>query len=285
MHRIVLPTFTLIAATVNAAEPQVAPIATYQMDLFSIISFALAIAAFVVSIFLGWLSWQFYKKSAEASERSQQAVTKIETAVLNIQSEITEIVRRAVGYWTGGEDASQVSEAALLAKRVDDLSEEIKTVSGNSANKQELENKLGELVRLQREQIAALSASITEIKARAIFPSITDRGPVAEVTHSVEKNTETEAVGKLIITVLRPSKVVTATGRFEAPFGRASTLNVNLVDAPEFAKHVTRLTSGIGRGPEFNVHLNSSGGLLTSGLVEPGTYVIAYTATSESHSA
>lgn len=285
MRWLVILALALPALISNAADTQAAPVVTYQMDLFSIISFALAIAAFIVSIFLGWLSWEFYKKSAEASEKSQQAVTKIETAVLNIQSEITEIVRRAVGYWTGGETDPQASEAAILAKRVDELSEEIKAVSGNSTNKQELEEKLAELVRLQRDQIASLSASISETKARAIFPSIGDRGPVAEVTNSVEKNTEAEAAGKLIISVLRPSKVVTVTGRFDAPFSRAATLNVNLLDAPDMMKHITRLTSGIGRGSEFNVHLNSSGGLLTTGMVEPGTYVVSYTATSDRHSA
>lgn len=274
------------ANAIAQVQAQPAPVATYQMDLFSIMSFGLATAAFIVSIFMAWLSWEFYKKSADASEKSQQAVTKIETAVLSIQSEITEIVRRAVGYWTGGATENEVSEAALLAKRVDEISEQIKAVSGTAANKQELEEKLGELVRLQKDQIAALSASIAETKVRAIFPNIVDRGPVAEVTHSVEKITETEATGQLIINVLRPSKVVTVTARFDAPFRKASALKVHLSEAPELAKHITRLTSGIGRGSEFNVHLHSSGGLITSGLVEPGTYVVTYVASSdESHDA
>lgn len=284
MHRFVFIFLAFASSASIAADQQGTTVTSYQMDLFSIISFALAIAALILSIFFGWLSWEFYKKSAEASEKSQQAVTKIETAVLSIQSEITEIVRRAVGYWTGGEPDAQTSEAALLAKRVDELSEEIKAVSGNTANKQELEEKLSELIRLQRDQIASLSESIAETRARAIFPSIADRGPVAEVTHSEEKNTVAEAEGKLIINVLRPSKVVTVTARFNEPFNRAATLTVKLIDAPEFAKIITRVTSGIGRGSQFNVHLNASGGLLTSGLVAPGTYVVAYTATSERHS-
>lgn len=269
---------TYAAASQAANEAPANPVVTYQMDLFSIISFALAIAAFVVSVFMGWLSWEFYKKSAEASEKSQQAVTKIEAAVLNIQSEITEIVRRAVGYWTGDAGEKESTDAAILAQRVEDISEQIKAVSGNAANKQELDEKVAELVRLQREQISALASSIAETKARAIFPNIVDRGPVAEVTHTMTINTPTDASGQLFINVLRPSKVVTVTPRFDAPFSHADELSVELTEAPEMARHAIRLTSGIGRGAEFNVHLHAFGGLLTSGFVDPGAYVVTYKA-------
>lgn len=164
----------------------------YQMDLFSIISFALAIAALVLSIFMGWLSWEFYKKSTEASEKTQQAVTKIEAAVLGVQSDLTEIVRRAVGYWTDGGASEEVADQnAALTLKVEELSAQIQTISGSNANKQELEAKLAELVKLQKEQISNLSSSILDAKAKAFFPSI-DKGPVVQLTQNSKINTASE---------------------------------------------------------------------------------------------
>ena len=270
---------TVAAATPVVAKQVSAPVATYQMDLFSIISFGLAIAALIISLLMGWLSWEFYKKSAESSDKSQQAVIKIETAVLSIQSEITEIVRRAVGYWTGGTDGQEVEQAVELTHKYDELAVQIAAVSDTAANKEELEAKFNELVSLQREQTAALSATIAETKARAIFPSIADRGPVVNSLHTVEVNTKEQMSGRFVLEVLRPSKVVTANEKLAAPFMHATKLEVTLVDAPGGEAKSTRLSSGIGRNGDFNVHLHPVGGS-ASGLVQPGKYIIDYKATN-----
>lgn len=268
------------AATPVVAKQAPAPVAIYQMDLFSIISFGLAIAALIISLLMGWLSWEFYKKSAESSDKSQQAVIKIETAVLNIQSEITEIVRRAVGFWTGGTNSQEVEQAVELTHKYDELAAQIAAVSDTAANKEELEAKFTELVRLQRDQTAALSATIAETKARAIFPSIADRGPVVDIVHTVNENTTDLMSGRFVLDVLRPSRVVTANEKFSAPFMNATKLEVTLVDAPGGDFKCARLSSGIGRHGDFNVHLHPVGGSAT-GLVQPGKYTIDYTATNE----
>ena len=266
---IIFLVFSIPTLVVAADAPAEAP-KVYQMDMFSLTSFGLAIAALILSIFMGWLSWEFYKKSTEASEKSQQAVVKIETAVLSIQSEITEIVRRAVGYWTEADSEEDTNEAQALATKVEELSSQIKTLAGSAANKVELEGKLAELVHMQKNQAAVLNASIKEAKVRAIFPSV-ERGTLADVTHNILSNTDTEKTGELIIKVLRPSKVVTATTKFSPPFSGKPKLEVHLVD--EEAKSV-RLSSGVGAHSDFNVHLTVGGG-----LVEPGTYVAKYKAT------
>ena len=227
----------------------------YQMDLFSIISFALAIAAFVLSIFMAWLSWEFYKKSTDASEKTQQAVTKIETAVLGVQSDITEIVRRAVGYWTdGGTSDETADQSAALTQKVEELSAQIQTISGTSANKQELEAKLAELVQLQKDQISNLSNSILDAKAKAFFPSI-DKGPVVQLTQSSHTNTDIEKTGELSIEVLRPSKIATATGKFTPPFTSLPSLSVELISGPVSDLSDISVTSGVGKTFDFNVHL------------------------------
>jgi hypothetical protein len=260
----------LVPSLALATDATIEPPKTYQMDMFSIISFALAIAALILALFMAWLSWEFYKKSTEASEKSQQAVVKIETAVLNIQSDITEIVRRAVGFWTGAESEDEVNDAAVLASKVEELSAQIKSLAGNAANKQEIENKLAEMVTMQKTQAAALSASIKEAKVRAIFPSV-ERDAVADLTHNPLTNTDNEKTGELIINVLRPSKVVTSTAKFSPPFIGTPKLDVHLVDA---ANKPVRLSSGVGLRSNFNVHLTSNGG-----FVEPGTYIVKYKAT------
>jgi hypothetical protein len=266
---------SVFAISCWAAEAAPEAPKVYQMDLFSLISFALAIAALVLSIFMAWLSWEFYKKSTEASEKTQQAVTKIETAVLSIQSEITEIVRRAVGYWTdGGASEESANQNAELAAKVEELSVQIQTVTGSAANKQDLEEKLAELVRLQREQVSALSASVVEAKAKAFFPSI-DKGPVAQMTQSMLTNTDTEKSGELIITVLRPSQIATATGKFSPPFPNLPELEVQLTSAPSSDLSKLAVNSGVGKTTDFNIHLISR-----SGLLETGTYVVRYKATA-----
>ncbi|NTU59107.1 MAG: hypothetical protein HGB00_09400 [Chlorobiaceae bacterium] len=268
--------FILASGICFAAEtaPQVLQTAkVYQMDLFSLLSFALTIAAFVVSIFMGWLSWEFYKKSKEASDQTQQAVTKIETAVLSIQSEITEIVRRAVGYWTGGEtNQDAIDLNSELSSKFEELSSQIQTIAGENGNKEGLEAKLAELIQLQKDQVASLTSSVVDAKAKAIFPSI-DRGPAAQITQSVQTNTNKEKTGELIITVLRPSKNATATGKFMPPFSSVPELNIELIGAPTTDLNKLTVSSGVGKTSDFNIHLIGK-----TGLLEVGTYVVKYTA-------
>lgn len=267
---LILAAGTCLAAETSSETPRM-----YQLDLFSLISFGLAIAAFSVSIFMGWLSWEFYKKSKESSDQTQQAVTKIETAVLSIQSEITEIVRRAVGYWTGGDTNQEaVDLSAALNSRVDELSAQIKELAGANGGKEGLEPKLAELIQLQKDQIANLTSSMVDAKAKAIFPSI-DRGPAAQITQSIQTNTEIEKTGELIINVLRPSKNATATGKFTPQFATVPELNVELIGAPISDLSKILLSSGVGKTSDFNVHLIGK-----SGLLDVGTYVVKYTAKS-----
>lgn len=267
---LILAAGTCLAAETASETPRI-----YQLDLFSLISFGLAIAAFSVSIFMGWLSWEFYKKSKESSDQTQQAVTKIETAVLSIQSEITEIVRRAVGYWTGGDTNQEaVDLSAALNSRVDELSAQIKELAGANGGKEGLEPKLAELIQLQKDQIANLTSSMVDVKAKAIFPSI-DRGPAAQVTQSIQTNTDTEKSGELIINVLRPSKNATATGKFTPQFATVPELKVELIGAPTSDLSKLLLSSGVGKTSDFNVHLIGK-----SGLLDVGTYVVKYIAKS-----
>lgn len=243
------------------------------MDLFSIISLGLAIAALLLSFFMAWLSWEFYKKSAGTSEQTQQAVTKIEVAIIGVQSDITEIVRRAVGYWTSDSHLEVDSQALALSEKVEELSEKIKSISGPEVNKKDIEENLSELVRMQKEQIASINSNLLDAKAQVVFPSLINTGQVAQLTHTVLTNTETEKTGELHIDVVRQSKYATATGKFSPHFSSVPSLSVNLIACPTSNIDDVIVTSGVGNPFDFNVHLRAR-----IGFLKTGTYVVKYSA-------
>lgn len=251
---------------------------TYQLDLFSLISFGLSIASLIVTVFLGWLSWQFYVQSNKTAEKSQEAVAKIESAVTGIQSDIKEIVRQAVDQWTGGPAAQDVIEAGAFNAKLEELAAQINQLAGNAANKEEMEKKIAEIFQVQREQMSNLAAAANEAKARALFPSIADRGPASEFTHTVLPAKEKARKGQLVITVHRPTKVVTHTFVFEPHVKWPPLVSARLVNDDPLKLSFLRVTCGLGHEQQINVHLMAQGGLLGSSTVQPGTYVVEYEA-------
>lgn len=243
----------------------------YQMDLFSIISFGLAVAAFALSIFMAWLSWKFYEKSAQDSKDTQASVVKIETAVLGIQSNITEIVRQAVGQWTSGTNNSSHE----YNEKFEELSELIK----NSSDSSEVQSGVRELINLIQEQNKSYLA---EARAKAIFPSINvsdeilsrQISPVSQFSQEILLNTEQEKSGRLIIDILRDSKIATITGKFHPAFKNIpEEFSAKLVSAPMEDFNDIVLTYGVGKVFDFNIHLKSR-----SGNLPLGSYIIEYKA-------
>ncbi|MDZ7641683.1 MAG: hypothetical protein U5J62_06655 [Desulfurivibrio sp.] len=248
----------------------------YTIDLFSILSFALAIAAFFVSGFLGWLSWQFYTKSSEVSEKTNEAVSRVETSISGIQSDITEIVRRAVGYWVGGSEVSEAPEQIdELNNKIEELRAQIAALGEGKPEAQDIEKKFDDLLKFQQNQMRHLSSSLFDAKVRSIFPSA-DKGPAVELSQNTTKNDPEDKRGQLIIEVTRPVKVATATGKFSPPFDDIPELSVDLESSPYGDRGEVMISSGVGKTSDFNVHLKCSGGLLKS-----GQYVVNYTARSK----
>ncbi|MCO7247745.1 hypothetical protein [Halomonas sp. Mc5H-6] len=245
----------------------------YTIDLFSILSFALAIAAFFVSAFLGWLSWQFYMKSSEVSEKTNEAVSRVETSISGIQSDITEIVRRAVGYWVDGSGTNDSPEQIDdLNDKVEELRKQISTLGKGKPEAEDIEKKFEDLLSFQRNQLKNLNTSLFDAKVRSIFPSA-DKGPAVELTQNTTKNDKKAKEGQLIIEVTRPVKIATATGKFSPPFEDIPDLSVELESSPYGDGGDVVITSGVGKTSDFNVHLKSYEGLLKS-----GQYVVNYVA-------
>lgn len=240
----------------------------YKMDLFSIISFGLAIAAFALSVFMGWLSWKFYEKSSDDSRKTQGSVVKIETAVLGVQSNITEIVKQAVAQWTAGSNIQPFDYR--------DKMEELFKLARGESNSSEIQEALKNL---EQTILEHNTSYLAELRAKAIFPSIdtgliSQSGPVSRFSQNVQVNTEEENSGELNIEVLRESKIATISGKFEPAFKSIpKEFSAELISAPVENKDDISVTYGVGKVFDFNIHLKHKLGYLPI-----GNYVVKYKA-------
>ncbi|MGL4766624.1 MAG: hypothetical protein ACRCV6_00845 [Formosimonas sp.] len=242
---------------------------TYELDMFSLISFGLAIAALVLSIFMSWLSWQFYAKSTEAADKTNETVVKIETLVAGIQTNITEIVQRAVGYWikSGGGDGQVNQSKQEIYEKIDALEQSIQTAgTGDTAN-------LLKEVSALKGQLDELGRGIRESQIKTLFPNI--ESDVQTVKSSQENTTSdsNEQSGILRINIMRPTKIATGSVKFTPSFNRAPTITTTLIDSP-YDDESSEISAKPGtpglRG--CNVHLNSQTPLKT------GEYVFEFLA-------
>lgn len=250
---------------------------TYSLDMFSLISFALAIASILFAGFAIWLSWELYKKSTAASDKTQEAVIRIESAVLGIKGDITEIVKRAVSYWVedNPEEQERQTKGPDLTDKLDEISKTIKSLSTSDPKVKELENKLKEIVETQKQEIDKLNSSLIDAKVKNIFPSATSFSAI-NLHQQILDNTATKKSGQLLIKINRPIKIATATGKFFPPFDRAPILTVKLISSPYGDTSSIHVTSGIGQFSDFHVHMKIPGTYLAE-----GDYVVEYNAQTE----
>lgn len=242
---------------------------TYTLDLFSLISFGLAIAALVLSCFMGWLSWEFYKKSSQASEKSGEAVARIEVLIGGIQDDIADIIQRTVAYWidsSGGDSEVTQSKQELYAKFAE-LEEKLK--AGGQNNSTDLLAQVAQI----KTQMDELSRGLRESRVRTMFPTLGDDRPAVRTSQQVTTANDKEQSGLLSVSVLRPVPIATGTGKFSPIFASVPTLETKLVKSPY--ENVSDVISrqGVGKTSDFNVHLNGGGTPLRT-----GEYVFEYAA-------
>jgi len=240
----------------------------YQLDFFSLISFGLAITALLLSFFMAWLSWEFYKKSTEASDKTNETVTRVETLVSGIQANISEIVQRAVSHWiaSGGGDG-QVNQSKLeVYEKLSELEQSIQ--KGGNGN---TENLLQDVSALKN-QLDELGRGIRESQIKALFPNIVDESPTLKYSQELTHANNTEQAGVLKITVLRPTNLATAPLKFTPPFEKAPELTATLISSPYEDTSSISAKPGTPSQRVCNFHLNSSSNLKT------GEYVIEFLA-------
>lgn len=255
--------FLLISSLYSPAWASENQSKTYALDMFSLISFGLAIAALVLSIFMAWLSWQFYVKSTEAADKTNETVTKIETLVAGVQTNITEIVQRAVGYWieSGGGDGQVNQSKQEVYEKIDALEKSIQTAgTGDTVN-------LLKEVSALKGQLDELGRGIRESQIKTLFPNIEADVQVVKSSQEITNSDVNEQAGILRINVMRPTKIATGSVKFTPSFSRTPTITANLIGSPydDFSEISAKPgTPGL-RG--CNVHLNSQTPLKTGEYV------------------
>jgi len=240
----------------------------YQLDLFSLISFGLAITALIVSIFMAWLSWEFYKKSSQTSETTNETVTRIDASIVGIQNDISEIVQRAVGHWINGNGDSNLSEIkSEFQDKLSDLEEKLQ--QGDDAGSPDVAPEIAAL----KDQMLELNKGMREAQVKALFPSIKEDTSPIEVSQNTIKSEEAEQEGQVIVTLNKPMKYATGTGKFVPRFVGVPEFEVELVGSPYEKIEQVKYSHGVGKPTDFNLHLNGNGELLKA-----GDYVFKYKA-------
>jgi len=242
----------------------------YQLDLFSLISFGLAITALVVSLFMAWLSWEFYKKSSETSEKTNNTVTKIESSIVGIQNNISEIVNRAVEHWIeGGAGDSNITELKdELYEKFEDLEEKLQASKGGESP--EISNEISQL----KEQINDLNVGVRQVQVRSLFPGVKKEDTEIEHSQFISLTESHKQEGQINITLNKSIPYATATGKFKPRLSTVPDLDVKLVNSPYENDDEVKFSKGVGTPKDFNIHLSGKGEPL-----KMGNYIFEYVAT------
>lgn len=280
MEKAILVLLIGLASTTAFAADEIAN--TYTLDMFSLLSFALAATALLLSGFMAWLSWELYKKSSDAADKTQEAVIRIESTVSGVQTDITEIVRRAVGYWIGNSDApsQELQYYDELTSKFEELNEKINDLKKGGQNTDQLNEAISELRKVQNQQISNLKSSLFEAKIRSIFPSA-EKGPAVDLDQEVELSTDESNSGLLHIEVLRVVKNATGTGKFRPVMKAVPSLTASIESSPYEDNEGVLVTYGAGKPTDFNVHLKREDGA----PLKIGKYVVRYKAVAEASAA
>ncbi|MDP1614569.1 MAG: hypothetical protein Q8L68_02110 [Methylococcales bacterium] len=244
----------------------------YQLDMFSLISFGLAIAALALSFFMAWLSWQFYVKSTQATDKTNETVTKIETLVAGIQANITEIVQRTVSYWieSGGGDGQVTKSKQEVYERINELEQTIQKAGAGGGDTASLLKDVSAL----KTQLDELGRGIRENQIKNLFPTLDPGIQVIKYTQEITNSDTKEQAGLLRINVMRPTKIATAPVKFSPTFNVAPSLTANLISSPyEDSSEISAKPGTPGLGG-CNIHLNGNTPL------KVGEYVFEFLATA-----
>jgi len=238
------------------AEASVDGKTTYELDMFSLLSFGLAIAALVLSIFMAWLSWQFYVKSTQAADKTNETVTKIETLVAGVQANITEIVQRTVGYWieSGGGDGQVTESKREVYERLNELEQSIQNAGSGAGDTTHLLQEVSAL----KIQLDELGRGIRESQIKTLFPNIDTEIPTMKYSQEITSADPKEQAGLMRINVLRPTKIATANIKFNPIFSTVPEITATLVSSPYEDDSLISAKAGTPSLRGCNVHLNST---------------------------
>lgn len=272
IKRKIILLFLLVPAICAADTTAAVTSKTYELDMFSLISFGLAIAALALSFFMAWLSWQFYVKSTRATDKTNETVTRIETLVAGIQTNITEIVQRAVGYWieSGGGDGQVTQSKREVYEKLDELEKAIQNTPVGTTDTTSLLKEVSAL----KMQMDELGRGIRESQIKTLFPSIEPGTQVLKYSQETTNSDISEQAGVIRINVLKPTKIATAPIKFTPSFEAAPELTASLISSPYSDASEISAKPGTPGLRGCNIHLNSGTDLRV------GEYVFEFLAKS-----
>lgn len=139
----------------------------YQLDLFSIISFGLSIAATVITCFMGSLSFKFYNESKKDFESTQKALVRIDSLASNIEVNMMDIIRRIISAISS--DSTQANGMDTIEKKIDNLSQQFdKTLSEKIPENNPLKKEVTDLFTEMKNQADSLKKSGNDLKIKSL---------------------------------------------------------------------------------------------------------------------
>jgi len=253
----------------------------YVVQAIDAVSFTVGIVSLVVGLtslllagFSAWLSWQFFKSSQTQNDRTQESVSRIEGTVTMVNTNISQIVDRAISAWSKSEKSSE--EEAIASDVVDsyeDLRRKLESLENDKKSDDGWRAEFGNILSENQRQVENLLSTIRESRIRSVFSTSEPAAINAAVTivKKLEKSDEDSEEGEISLLVSRPGRVITGTVHLERDGFSGGGVKLSLESAPEGGEGV-RIRSGF-TGENLNIHLHGAGG----SPVLPGKYLMRYT--------
>lgn len=159
----------------------------YHLDLFSVLSFALAIASLLISFFMAWLSWEFHKMATADSNTTNQALTKIQDMSQTIQSNMMDIINKAIEHWTNNDLNGRVEDKSFeLIKKVEEISSKIDILAKSKSNGEDITSNLNEVTKEMRGQLKQIHELTQETNAKSAIISVFDKNKFDRISKKME---------------------------------------------------------------------------------------------------
>ncbi|MFK3718673.1 hypothetical protein ACI2J9_03625 [Pseudomonas fulva] len=219
----------------------------YKLDLFSVISFGLAIAAFLLSLFAAWISWEFYKKSTDALDQVHASVNKIENVVGGVQNNITEIVQIAVKHWTQSAGAANTE---IMENLIEEMKAELETLKAAAP---EVEAKVNTA-------IARMERDVATAQEKVAFPfsglQSQQVGPAIYVSQNMVLDEPGRLEGYITFKINRPTKNASCKLRVKNSIDEVKSVDLQMEHQPEYAVGQSiKLRQGVDQHGALNIHL------------------------------
>jgi hypothetical protein len=239
--------------------------ALYNLDLFSIISFGLAIASIILALFSMYLSWKFYVESQRSSEKTSASVSKIELIAFNIEGNIKTIVEKTMTYLMSKGDAAYESttESTQIYTKLSELISLLEK-KPDSDNNIDIANTIEEL----RKKFENFENKEKSYQIKNLFSSPDDSIKNVSYNKFAMDLSHGNESGIITVTVSKPMPVATVIIYLER--STKENLNINLKSSDNDINNEIEFKT-VRIGPHsFSIHIYSKG------LINPGEYRFIY---------